>query len=1400
VGTYSVTAKSWTDTGSASFTRRTSSVTFVGGGTINSDDAFHNVILQGSANTISNALRVWGNWTNNMTGALTVTGSTVTFNGSAGVQQLSGSSTFYALKALTSGATLQFTAGTTQYVTNAVEFQNVSLKSTTDNATWYFVYSGSSQTLTNLRVKDSNAGVLGGQTMTATASTDLGNNTNWVFPAPDAGVRYWIATGTSTWSTAGNWSTSSGGPATGGVPVSSHTVVFDANSKGNPIVTGNITIASMTISGSTATINTNGYTVTISSAFTQSSGTIQLSTSTILIGSSMTVTSAADFQAQNSTVSFNGAGAQSISGGTTFYNLLVDNTHASPSDTNDVDPLGSIVVQNILTVNDGQFQPANNSAISTITINTNGILKPDSTAVIYSSGNWTNAGTFDSASGPVIDFNRASGVQFLNSGGTSGNFQFTFLTHSGAGTLRIVTSNLVVGNLLVNSNGTFDAATDNRTVTAAGATISGGSFLTSASGLTSFSVVGLTISGGSLTGSTGDMTIGTGAFLMTGGTFTAPTGTFIVSSNWTRTGGNFIPGTSTVTFTRPAPQFVSHAGGSFNTIRSSVTNSGGLTFSSSFTAAGFIVDAAALGSAATVYFAGNSTFTISTFTITGSGSNVVVLKSTDAAQWRLNNTSQFSVSGVDVSSSNAIGNAIIAYNSINRGNNTNWIFPVDSGIRYWIATGTSSWNSAANWSTISGGPATGGVPTSTHTVVFDANSKGNALMYSNVTVATITISGSTATIKTQSYDLTLSSGYSQSSGRIELGTSVVTMQGTNWAVSGGVFDAGTSTVQFKLDSTTSTILSNGTSFYHLVLDTATISTPGVLKLLDRFYVLGNLTLNKGTFDNQLSSSDIKVAGDVTMTNFKTNLGQSTWTVSGNWNHQGVATLNSYGSLTILNGAGKTVVGNYLTTKFGNLLISGTITNPSGFNTTISANSTVTVSGTLTLTNGLIFYNEGDLKVTSSGRISGSGFLQLDSGVPLTQQDGIIDVAQLNFVGNHDQNISTATYNSALVAFGNNSSTMFTPKNGTYRFTGNVQYTCGGGAYTYTVNNSVANPTWIIEGNVAVNETSCPVIWTKGTGSIFFSSNTVAQQVNFLGKSVERIVSSNTASGGLTFTSSFTAAGFLVDSASLGSSATVYFAGNSTFTISTFTIAGSGSNIVTLKSTDTAKYWYLNNTNRSSVVGVRVSSSNASAGQAIYAVNSVNLGQNVNWNFSNGKVWNGAGANELWNTGANWVGGSAPGSTDIALFDGNYSVKNSSINVDANVAGIQINANYTGTITQNTTNTITLGATGYIQAGGRFNGGAGTIDMNGNYSLSGGSFTASSGTWTHGYDFTVTGGSFSHNLGTIYFDTSNNKTITAGTAVLNQVQMGVGGGGWVYTISGTLPVASTFTFNSAGCLP
>ncbi len=61
------------------------------------------------------------------------------------------------------------------------------------------------------------------------------------------------------------------------------------------------------------------------------------------------------------------------------------------------------------------------------------------------------------------------------------------------------------------------------------------------------------------------------------------------------------------------------------------------------------------------------------------------------------------------------------------------------------------------------------------------------------------------------------------------------------------------------------------------------------------------------------------------------------------------------------------------------------------------------------------------------------------------------------------------------------------------------------------------------------------------------------------------------------------------------------------------------------------------------------------------------------------TWDGGGADNNWNTVANWVGDVAPGTADVATFDAT-SVKNATVNANISVAGINLAGTYTGTIT------------------------------------------------------------------------------------------------------------------------
>ncbi|MFL5813089.1 MAG: beta strand repeat-containing protein [Bdellovibrionia bacterium] len=108
------------------------------------------------------------------------------------------------------------------------------------------------------------------------------------------------------------------------------------------------------------------------------------------------------------------------------------------------------------------------------------------------------------------------------------------------------------------------------------------------------------------------------------------------------------------------------------------------------------------------------------------------------------------------------------------------------------------------------------------------------------------------------------------------------------------------------------------------------------------------------------------------------------------------------------------------------------------------------------------------------------------------------------------------------------------------------------------------------------------------------------------------------------------------------------------------------------------------------------------------------------------VWTGGGGNALWSTAANWSGGSAPGASNVALFDGTCS-SNCSPTISANISigGIRIASGYSGTITQNSGVTITTSGAGYYQASGTFTGGNSSITIGGPYALVGGTFTSTS---------------------------------------------------------------------------
>lgn len=196
-------------------------------------------------------------------------------------------------------------------------------------------------------------------------------------------------------------------------------------------------------------------------------------------------------------------------------------------------------------------------------------------------------------------------------------------------------------------------------------------------------------------------------------------------------------------------------------------------------------------------------------------------------------------------------------------------------------------------------------------------------------------------------------------------------------------------------------------------------------------------------------------------------------------------------------------------------------------------------------------------------------------------------------------------------------------------------------------------------------------------------------------------------------------------------------------------------------------------------------------------------------------WDGGGADNNWNTAANWAGDVVPTTTDTALFDpancpAALSNKNVQINVNPNVSGtgggISIASSYTGGATQSAAIAITIGSAGYTQAGGTFTGASSgdiTIQSGGDFLLSGGTFTSTGGTLTAQDDFTISSGTFSHNNGTLMLDSNADGagTVTIGASLaLYALSLGQGCQNSNITLSTNtiLVVNNTLTFPARGC--
>jgi len=307
-----------------------------------------------------------GNWDNGNGGIFTSASGTVTFNGS--------------------GAQTVTTGG----VGTGNDFNNVTITNTAGSP------GDAADVETSGAIKvNGTLDLTDGQFMPATSS-DFVN----VTLSASAGILK-PASGSSI-TVSGTWNNS--GASSGSFNGNSGTVSFDAGGA-QSLTSGGISFYNL----STATPSTD---LTIQDALVITNDLTIAGSTTLDAGSNRSISVAGNwsnsgtFTSASGTVTFNGSGAQTISGTNTFYDLTINNSHGSSK----VSANGSsLTVQDELLVSNGIFESA--SDYDDVTISAGATL--ELTGNITVSGDWSNSGTFTPSTNTVT-FD-GSGAQSITS-------------------------------------------------------------------------------------------------------------------------------------------------------------------------------------------------------------------------------------------------------------------------------------------------------------------------------------------------------------------------------------------------------------------------------------------------------------------------------------------------------------------------------------------------------------------------------------------------------------------------------------------------------------------------------------------------------------------------------------------------------------------------------------------------------------------------------------------------------------------------------------------------------------------------------------------------------------------------------------------------------------------------
>ena len=389
------------------------------------------------------------------------------------------------------------------------------------------------------------------------------------------------------------------------------------------------------------------------------------------------------------------------------------------------------------------------------------------------------------------------------------------------------------------------------------------------------------------------------------------------------------------------------------------------------------------------------------------------------------------------------------------------------------------------------------------------------------------------------------------------------------------------------------------------------------------------TVDPVTHDPTLGTSGLDGTGGASAT---VNCGTgSVWTVSGDFDNADIGTWNWETSHFILDATADFIT--HYRKGFYDLTLSGAITVHSSY-IGPRVYHALDVSGLLNINQSLNwpFAMPGSgATATISGTVTGIGQLQFAFGAKLISLTGTIDCAQTMFYmsNNRSDLWPTCQIDSALTKiqiYGANKT--LTPGARTLTCTGNLLFNNSKpDGSPCTIDNSVSNPSFVVHGDVTVDETRGPFNYTKGGGTFTFGGGN-DQSIDLNGWTIEDVVSDKTG-GTVTLADAFTADSFTGTAGTLDPNgqtvttvgACVWASGFGFLNAATaldgcsWIVGGAFSaDSQTLQAT---AGWTLTVTGTAIATGVDVEHSDASGGSRIIANDSTNTdsGNNSHWVFT-----------------------------------------------------------------------------------------------------------------------------------------------------------------------------------------